>query len=135
MNVEIQGDNTRSHAPRGNVIDGRSARQPHQHGRGAAAEDIPTQSVGTSSRTLRPTARSPLPALFSLLLAPCSLLLLLAAPLLATSTKAAMGGGAIEAEAKSDYSLIRVRKQGSILSMNFVRDNGEEHIQTLWNSK
>jgi spermidine synthase len=63
-------------------------------------------------------------------------LLLLAAlapapPLLAK----AMGAGAIEAEATSDYSHIRIRRQGNMRSMNFVRDNGEEHIQTIYNIK
>lgn len=47
----------------------------------------------------------------------------------------AMGAGAIEAEATSDYSHIRVRRQGNVRSMNFVRDNGEEHIQTIYNTK
>jgi spermidine synthase len=56
------------------------------------------------------------------------------APLLAAG-KGGLGGGVIEAEAKSDYSLIRVRRQGSVHSLNFVRDNGEEHIQSVWNSK
>jgi spermidine synthase len=46
-----------------------------------------------------------------------------------------MGGGAIEADVKSDYSHIRIRRQGNVRTMNFVRDNGEEHIQTLWNTK
>src|SRR5262249_49040400 len=72
----------------------------------------------------------------SLLPAPCSLLLalfLLPAP--AFSAKSGMGGGAIEAEGKSEYSHIRIRRQGNIRTMNFVRDNGEEHIQTLWNTK
>ena len=58
--------------------------------------------------------------------APCS-----TSPLLA---KSGMGGGAIEAEAKSEYSHIRIRRQGNVRTMNFVRDNGEEHIQTLWNT-
>jgi len=46
-----------------------------------------------------------------------------------------MGTGAIEAEATSDYSHIRIRRQGSVRSMNFVRDNGVEQIETLWNMK
>ena len=54
-----------------------------------------------------------------------------APPLLAK----AMGTGTIEAEATSDYSHIRIRRQGNMRSMNFVRDNGEEHIQTVWNVK
>ena len=53
-------------------------------------------------------------------------------PLLAKGT---MGTGMIEAEAKSDYSHIRIRRQGNVRSMNFVRDNGEEHIQTIWNMR
>jgi spermidine synthase len=47
----------------------------------------------------------------------------------------AMGTGTIEAEATSDYSHIRIRRQGNMRSMNFVRDNGEEHIQSVWNVK
>jgi spermidine synthase len=48
---------------------------------------------------------------------------------------AALGAGAIESECKSDYSHIRIRRQGNVRSMNFVRDNGMEQIQTLWNIK
>ena len=68
------------------------------------------------------------------LLALLALLAVLASapPLLA---KIGMGGGVIEAEATSEYSHIRIRRQGNVRTMNFVRDNGEEHIQTLWNTK
>jgi len=48
---------------------------------------------------------------------------------------AGLGTGAIEADVKSDYSHILIRRQGSMRSMNFVRDNGVEQIQTLWNMK
>ena len=41
-----------------------------------------------------------------------------------------MGSGAIEADVKSEYSHILIRRQGSMRSMNFVRDNGVEQIQT-----
>jgi spermidine synthase len=61
--------------------------------------------------------------------------LLLLAPAPQLLAQARMGGGVIEAEGTSEYSHIRVRRQGSVHSMNFVRDNGEEHIQTIWNSK
>ncbi len=46
-----------------------------------------------------------------------------------------MGTGALEADATSDYSHIRIRRQGNMRSMNFVRDNGEEHIQSIFNVK
>ena len=111
--------NTRSHALRGNAASGRSAARP---GRGASLQCVPTRSVGTSC-----TGFILHPSSFILLL-----FLLLPAPLFA---KSGMGGGAIEAEAKSDYSHIRIRRQGNVRTMNFVRDNGEEHIQTLWNIK
>ncbi|MEI8371982.1 MAG: fused MFS/spermidine synthase [Planctomycetota bacterium] len=48
---------------------------------------------------------------------------------------AGQGTGAIEADVKSEYSHILIRRQGSMRSMNFVRDNGVEQIQTLWNMK
>jgi spermidine synthase len=46
-----------------------------------------------------------------------------------------MGTGPIEDEATSPYSHIRIRRQGSVRSMNFVHDDGREQIQTLWNMK
>ena len=48
---------------------------------------------------------------------------------------AGLGAGAIEADVKSGYSHILIRRQGSMRSMNFVRDNGAEQIQTLCNMK
>ena len=48
---------------------------------------------------------------------------------------AAPGAGAIEADVKSEYSHILIRRQGSMRSMNFVGDNGVEQIQTLANMK
>jgi spermidine synthase len=48
---------------------------------------------------------------------------------------AGLGTGAIEADVKSEYSHILIRRQGSMRSMNFVRDNGLELIQTAWNMK
>jgi len=48
---------------------------------------------------------------------------------------AGLGTGAIEADVKSDYSHILVRRQGTMRSMNFVRDNGVEQVQTVWNMK
>jgi spermidine synthase len=82
--------------------------------------------VGTRSSSKLKAQSSSLIALFLLTA------LLPPTPLLA---KGGMGTGVIEAEATSEYSHIRVRRQGSIRSMNFVRDNGEEHVQTLWNMK
>lgn len=48
---------------------------------------------------------------------------------------AGLGTGVIEADVRSDYSHIRVRRQGSLRSMNFVRDNGVEQIQSVLNMK
>ena len=48
---------------------------------------------------------------------------------------AGLGTGTIEADATSDYSHILVRRQGNMRSMNFVRDNGVEQVQTVWNMK
>ena len=46
-----------------------------------------------------------------------------------------LGTGAIEADVKSEYSHILIRRQGNLRTMNFVRDNGVEQIQTAWNLK
>ncbi|MGO9108354.1 MAG: fused MFS/spermidine synthase [Thermoguttaceae bacterium] len=46
-----------------------------------------------------------------------------------------LGTGAIEADVKSEYSHILIRRQGSVRSMNFVRDNGVEQIQSVLNVK
>jgi spermidine synthase len=46
-----------------------------------------------------------------------------------------MGTGVIEADVTSDYSHIRIRRKDNQRSMNFVRDNGEEHIQTIYYPK
>ena len=117
---------TRSHAPRGNALRGRSAAMFPLAGRGASISSVPTRSVGTRHLS------SLIPHLSSLI----AVLTLWAVftPTRPIAAKA-MGTGAIEAEATSDYSHIRVRRQGSMRSMNFVRDNGEEHIQTIWNVK
>ena len=48
---------------------------------------------------------------------------------------AGLSGGVIEADVKSEYSHILIRRQGGLRSMNFVRDNGVEQIQTLCNMK
>jgi len=48
---------------------------------------------------------------------------------------AALGTGTVEADVKSEYSHILIRRQGNIRSMNFVRDNGVEQVQTAWNMK
>ena len=45
------------------------------------------------------------------------------------------GTGPIEFEVKSQYSHIRIRRQGNMRSMNFVRDNGLEQIESLCNMK
>ena len=48
---------------------------------------------------------------------------------------AGLGKGAIEVEVQSEYSHILIRRQGNMRSMNFLRDNGVEQIQTAWNMK
>ncbi len=48
---------------------------------------------------------------------------------------AGLGTGPIEVDVKSDYSHILIRRQGSLRSMNFVRDNGVEQIQSVLNLK
>ncbi len=48
---------------------------------------------------------------------------------------AGLGTGAIEADVQSAYSHIRVRRQGNMRSMNFVRDDGVEQIQSVLNLK
>jgi spermidine synthase len=63
------------------------------------------------------------------------LLALAALPAARRAAAAGMGTGEIEADVKSEYSHVVIRRQGSMRSMNFVRDNGVEQIQTLWNMK
>jgi spermidine synthase len=46
-----------------------------------------------------------------------------------------LGTGVLETDVTSEYSHIRVRRQGNMRSLNFVRDNGEEHVQTVCNLK
>ena len=46
-----------------------------------------------------------------------------------------VGTGTVEAEVKSDYSHIRVRRQGTVRTMNFVRDNGVEQVESAWDLK
>ncbi len=43
--------------------------------------------------------------------------------------------GAVEFDKQSDYSHIRVHKQGSVRTLVFVRDHGDEAIQTMVNIK
>ena len=43
--------------------------------------------------------------------------------------------GAVEFDKESEYSHIRVRKQGSVQTLVFVRDGGEEVVQSMVNSK
>jgi spermidine synthase len=60
------------------------------------------------------------------------LILLSAWPRLEAAT---MGTGTIEADVKSEYSHILIRRHGSMRSMNFVSDRGVEQVQTAWNMK
>ena len=46
---------------------------------------------------------------------------------------AGLGTGAVEADVQSQYSHILIRRQGSMRSMNFVRDNGVEQIESVLN--
>jgi spermidine synthase len=62
-------------------------------------------------------------------------LILLVGPSLPPASAGPMGSGAIEADVTSPYSHIRIRRQGSMRSMNFVHDDGVEQIETLWNAK
>lgn len=55
--------------------------------------------------------------------------------LLSQSLPAATNPGALEADVKSDYSHIRVRRHGQLRSMIFVRDRGEEVAETILNIK
>ena len=88
--------------------------------------EIRGQEARSSYRGRHPSLILHLSSLAALLLA-----FLPAPPLLAKG----MGTGPIEAEATSVYSHIRIRRQGSTRSMNFVHDDGREQIQTLWNMK
>ena len=43
--------------------------------------------------------------------------------------------GTLEAEVRSEFSLIRVRRQGTVRSLIFVRDSGQEMIESMINLK
>jgi spermidine synthase len=60
-----------------------------------------------------------------------------ASPALGASTapRPPRGSGVLEADVQSDYSHIRVRKHGDIRTMLFVRDRGEEVIESMVNLK
>jgi spermidine synthase len=66
-------------------------------------------------------------------------LLLIAVPcpsaLAAGAPKAAKPASVLEEEVKSEYSRIRVRRQGSVRSLIFVRDNHDEVIESIVNVK
>jgi spermidine synthase len=51
----------------------------------------------------------------------------------AGSSRKDHSGGPIELDVQSEYSHIRVRKQGNVRSLVFVRDHGEEAIESLIN--
>ena len=61
------------------------------------------------------------------------------APLLNSGQPAGAGGLGTRRDRgrrhQSEYSHIRIRRQGSMRTMNFVRDNGVEQIETVWNMK
>jgi spermidine synthase len=42
-----------------------------------------------------------------------------------------LGSGRLELEVRSEYSHVRVRRRGSVYSLNFVRDNGVEVVETV----
>src|SRR6516164_10510346 len=47
-----------------------------------------------------------------------------------TSSQGLEGHGQIEATFKSDYSNIRIRKRNSVRTLSFVRDSGEEVVES-----
>jgi spermidine synthase len=53
----------------------------------------------------------------------------------AAGTRSVRGGGVLETEVKSEFSRIRVRRQGSIRTLLFVRDSGEEVVESMLNVK
>jgi spermidine synthase len=54
-------------------------------------------------------------------------------PAAAYAAHGVRAAGTVELDVKSEYSHIRVLKQGSLRSLVFVRDNGEEAIETMVN--
>ena len=57
-----------------------------------------------------------------------------AAPAATTaSSRRSVPPGIVEFDARSDFSHLRVRRQGSVLTLSFVRDSGEEAIETSMN--
>jgi len=61
--------------------------------------------------------------------------LLLAGPAAAAAPRNTRSLGVVEFDTKSEYSHIRVRHQGTVRSLIFVRDSGEEAVQTMVNIK
>lgn len=65
------------------------------------------------------------------------LVLAMVLPALCPSATPAAGAsrrsGVIEVDVTSEFSHVRVRRQGSIRSLIFVRDNGEEAVETALN--
>ena len=53
----------------------------------------------------------------------------------AGGTRVVRGGGALEMEVNSEFSRIRVRRQGNIRTLLFVRDSGEEVVESMLNVK
>jgi spermidine synthase len=60
----------------------------------------------------------------------CAALLLPSAPALAQNNEVVRKFGKLEVDEKSDYSRIRVRTKGNVRTLLFVRDNGEEVIES-----
>jgi len=109
-----------------------------------------SQSVDTTSNDVRSLPSLPAgegtlrSARFGRLLTvvPSGLVLLLALcvswPATATAAPGARivrGGGVLETEVKSEFSRIRVRRQGNIRTLLFVRDSGEEVVESMLNVK
>ena len=51
----------------------------------------------------------------------------------AAQGRTARSYGVVELDQQSNYSHLRVRKQGSVRTLMFVRDSGEEYIQSMVN--
>jgi spermidine synthase len=51
----------------------------------------------------------------------------------ATTSRRGQTAGVVAFDARSDFSHVRVRQQGSVRTLLFVRDNGEEATETIMN--
>jgi spermidine synthase len=72
---------------------------------------------------------------FPVLVTAAVLMALWAMPGVAAPPRGKGSAGTVEFDKKSDYSHIRVRRQGTVRSLIFVRDSGEEAEETMVNTK